>query len=228
VSLLRLSARAMAGRRYWLAPLLPLLWIAFQALRLVVGWQERAWEPAAVQNALLAFPVVVLAIGLGVRVVAGEIERRTLEIAYTVPGGAHRVWLARFASAATLVAVSTVLLAVVTHVLLVPVPLGAVLGAVQSALFYLAVAMAMAAWFGAEITGVLGCVVVLLFNGLITGFGSVQNRLSPFFNPLAAVDIAPSDLVAWTVQNRIGFLLATAAVVALACARAERREKLLG
>ena len=42
IQLLRLAARQVAGRRYWIAPLLTLPWIGFQVLRLVLGWRSIA------------------------------------------------------------------------------------------------------------------------------------------------------------------------------------------
>ena len=62
---------------------------------------------------------------------------------------------------------------------------------------------------------------------LLTGFGGAQSRLSPLFNAAAIDDLAPQDLLAWTVQNRIGWVLGFVALIALAFARAERRETLL-
>ena len=97
--LLLLSARMIAGRRFWIAPLLPLLWTAFQLFRLVIGWREEAYTPVDAQNVLIGFPLTVLGIIFGMRIIAGEIDRRTLEIAYTVPGGTHRVWLAKLLAA---------------------------------------------------------------------------------------------------------------------------------
>jgi len=40
-------------------------------------------------------------------------------------------------------------------------------------------------------------------------------------------DANPTEVLAWTVQNRIGVALMILALVALSCARAERREQLL-
>lgn len=226
-TLLDLSARLLIGRRYWIAVLLPLVWPGFQALRLAIGWRESVFGPADVQNILLGVPLVVLAIGLGVRVIAGELDRRTLEIAYTVPGGAHRVWLGKLFAAALVLAAAEVLLAAVSYVLFTAVTPGALWGAYQAALVYLV----LAAWFAAlgrsEVTGAMATAGLLMLNALFTGFGDMQTRLSPFFNPLAVEDASPADVLAWTVQNRIGFALVVVAVAALAFARAERREKLL-
>jgi ABC-type transport system involved in multi-copper enzyme maturation permease subunit len=223
LELVALSGRLVGGRRFWLGPLLPLLWPAFQAIRLVVGWREEVFEPVSAQSTLIGVPLVVLAIGLGVRVIAGEVDRRTLEIAYTVPGGSQRVWLSKLAAAAALLAASEVLLAVVTFAFFTSFPPGALYGALQSALVFLVVGMALAALFANEVTGAMATVVVLLVASL-PGGGS---RLSPFFNPLAVEETSAVTVLAWTVQNRVGYALAIAAITALAFARAERREKLL-
>lgn len=223
LSLVALSGRLVGGRRYWLAPLLPLLWPAFQAVRLLVGWREEVFEPVSAQNTLIGVPLVVLAIGLGVRVIAGEIDRRTLEIAYTVPGGSQRVWLHKLAAAGVLLVASELLLAVVTFAFFTSFPPGALYGALQSALVFLVAAMALAALFANEVTGAMASVVVLLVASLPGG----SSRLSPFFNPLAVDETSAVTVLAWTVQNRVGYALAVAAVTALAFARAERRERLL-
>ena len=228
VRLVRLSAHLVAGRRFWIAPLLPLLWPAFQAFRLLIGWREDRFEAVAAQGNLIGFPLVVLAVGLGVRVIAGEMDRRTLEIAYTVPGGSHRVWLAKLAAVVVLLAISEALLAAVVFAFFTSFPLGSLYGALQAAVFYAVAAAGLAALFKSEVAGAMGAVAVLVVNAFVSGFGENQVRISPFFNPLAVDDASPADLLAWTVQNRIGFLLAIAAVMALAFSRAERREKLLG
>ncbi len=223
-----LSARLIGGRRFWIAPLLTLLWPAFQAFRLVVGWQQSVFEPSSVQTALVGFPMIVLAIGLGVRIIADEIDRRTLEIAYTVPGGAHRVWLGKLGAALGLLVAAEALLAVATSALFAPVTLGALYGALQAAVFYLVLSMGLAVLTRSEITGALAAAVVLSVNGVFTGFGGNQLRVSPTFNPLRLAGTAPEIVVAYTLQNRVGIVLAIAALTALAFARAERREKLLG
>ncbi len=223
-----LSARLVGGRRFWIAPLLTLLWPAFQALRLLVGWQESAFEPSSAQNVLVGFPMIVLAIGLGVRIIADEMDRRTLEIAYTVPGGAHRVWLGKLAAAFGLLVAAEILLAVVTFALFAPLTLGGLYGSLQGAVFYLVLSMGLAALTRSEITGALAVAVVLSLNGVFTSFGGRQIRVSPTFNPLSLVGTSPEIVVAYTLQNRIGIALAIAALTAMAFARAERREKLLG
>jgi len=227
VRTLDLSARLLLGRRWWIAIPLPLVWLAWQALRLVVGWREEGFEAVDAQTVLIGTPLLVLAIGLGVRVIAGEMDRRTLEIAWTIPGGSHRMWLSKLAAAAFVLAAAELLLAAAVWAFFTEITVGALWGAYQGALVYLALATWLAALFKSEATGAMVSMAVLVFNGLSIGFGSSPKRLSPLFNPLAVDDIAVSDLVAWTVQNRIGWVLGIAALVALALIRAERREVLL-
>jgi ABC-type transport system involved in multi-copper enzyme maturation permease subunit len=225
VRLLALAVRIVAGRRYWIAPLLPLVWIAFQIFRLLVRWRPEAYTPADAQNVLIGFPLVVLAVGLGVRIIAGEIDRRTLEIAYTVPGGAHQVWLGKLGGALLLVVAAELLLGVTVWVFCTEFPpLSTLYGALQAAVFFLVLAMALSALFKSEAAGALVTALGLVGAWLVQS-GNV--RISPFWNPLNLSDSDPSNVLAWTAQNRIGFVLATLALVLLAFGRAENREKLL-
>ena len=226
MELLALSLRIVAGRRFWVAPLLPLLWIVFQIVRLLVGWRPEDYTSADAQNLLIGFPLVVLAVGLGGRVIAGEIERRTLEIAYTVPGGAHQVWLSKLGAAMLLVVASELLLATIAFVFCTEFPpVTTLYGALQGATFFLVLSMAMSALFKSEAAGAL---VTALCLGGSWVFQEGQTRISPFFNPLVFTNADPSNVLAWTVQNRIGIALAILALVLLAFGRAENREKLLG
>jgi hypothetical protein len=223
--LLKLAARLLAGRRFWILPILPVLWVAFQVFRLLVGWRPDDYLPADAQAVLIGTPLVVLAIGLGVRVMAGEIDQRTLEIAYTVPGGTHRVWLAKLTAAFSMLVGAEVLLAAATFFFCTSYPPGALYGALQAAVFYMVLAMGLAALTKSEATGALLATGVLILNFFIQG-GNL--RVSPFWNPANLEDFDPADVLAWTTQNRIGFLLAIVAIVVLSFGRAERREKMLG
>jgi hypothetical protein len=225
--LVGLSFKVLLGRRWWVAVPLPLLWSAWEALRLILGWRETAFEPVDVQNGLIGMPLVILAIGLGIRIIAGEMDRRTLEIAWTIPGGSHRLWLAKLAAAALVLASAEVLLGVVTWAFFTEFDPGALWGAWQGACVYLALSAGLAALFRSEVTGAMATSAVLALNLLLTGFGEAQSRLSPLFNAVAVDDLAPQDLLAWTVQNRIGWALGFVALIALTFARAERRETLL-
>ncbi len=227
VLLIRLSLRWQFGRRMWLAPVLALGWPAYHALSLLAGWRSTRFAAAQAQNLLIGLPLIVLAIGLGVGIIAGEIEQRTLEVTYTVPGGARRVWLAKLLAAALPLLAAGALLAVITAVFFTSYPLSALYGALQGAAFYLVLSMGLGALLKSEITAALLAAMVLFLNGLLSSFGDVQRRWSPLFNPLGVLDSSSSDLLAWTIQNRIGVALLILALVALSCVRAERREQLL-
>jgi hypothetical protein len=226
--LVGIAARMLGGRRLWIAPLLPLLWPALQALFLVLGWRETNIGPLQVQNVILGVPLAVLASFLGLRIIAGEIDRRTLEIVYTVPGGAWRVWTAKLVAAACFLVVSELLLAGVAWAFFSSFPPEALVGALQSSLFCLVLAMTLAAWTRSEATGGMLVAGLLIVLGFITGFGDNPLRISPFWNLAVVLEREDTaDAIAWTVQNRIGFLLAIAALIALGYVRAESRERLL-
>jgi len=227
LTLLKLSLRLQLGPRFWVVPLLALLWPAYCALSLLLGWRDRGYQPQDAQNGLIGLPLIVLAIGLGVRIIAGEIEQRTLEVTYTVPGGAQRVWVSKLVAAALPLLVAGALLAAITAAFFTAYSPMALYGALQGAAFYLVLAMGLGALFRSEITAALVAAVVLTVNGFMTGFGDLATRWSPLFNPLGTGSANPADVLAWTVQNRIGVALVIVALTALACLRAERREQLL-
>jgi ABC-type transport system involved in multi-copper enzyme maturation permease subunit len=227
VLLLKLALRWQLGRRAWLVAALALGWPAYHALSLLAGWRDTRFAPADAQNYLIGLPLIVLAIGLGVGIIAGEIEQRTLEVTYTVPGGARRVWLAKLLAAALPLLAACALLAVVTAAFFTSYPLPALYGALQGAAFYLVLAMGLGALLRSELTAALVTAMVLFVNGFLSSFGETPRRWSPLFNPLAVTDPNSSELLAWTIQNRIGVALLILALVALSCVRAERREQLL-
>jgi ABC-type transport system involved in multi-copper enzyme maturation permease subunit len=225
ISLYRLAARIVAGRWYWAWPTLPLLWVAFWVVAVVADWRKADFVPADAQNFLIGTPLLLMGLGLGLRVIAGEIDQRTLEIAFTVPGGTHRVWLAKLGAALALLLAAEALLAIAVFLFCTSFPPGALYGALQAAVFYMVLGMGLAALTKSEATGGMLTAGLLLLNFL---FQAANLRISPFWNPLNMPDADARELLAWTTQNRIGFLLAIAAVVVLAFGRAERREKMLG
>tara|TARA_B100000809_G_scaffold128302_1_gene126438 strand:+ start:6772 stop:7467 length:696 start_codon:yes stop_codon:yes gene_type:complete len=222
--LLRLVLVMMAGRRYWLLPLLPLAWLVFLQLELFSFFNV---SPEAVQGLVLGVPMSLLGIFLGIRVIAGEIEDRSLELAYTVPGGSERLWRIKLIAAVTMLLVMEATLALVTVTLITGFPLGALYGAFQAACFYLVLSLSLATLFRSQIGGGVFTVILLGINGALTGFGNVQLRGSPFFNPYVIVGADSADVLAWTVQNRVGMLLLMAGILSLAFMRANRRERML-
>jgi hypothetical protein len=227
VMLLRLSLRLQLGRWFWVVPVAAILWPACLAVALLAGWLPTDFDPVFAQNGIIGIPLYILAIGLGVRIIAGEIEQRTLEVTYTVPGGAQRVWVSKIFAALVPLLVAEALLAVIAEAFFTDVPLSALYGALQGAVFYLVLAMGLGALARSEMTAALVASVVLFMNGLMTGFGDISPRISPLFNSLNTREDNDALVLAWTIQNRIGFALLILALVALAAVRAERREQLL-
>jgi ABC-type transport system involved in multi-copper enzyme maturation permease subunit len=222
-SAMRASARMLAGR--W-APWLALLPSAFPLFFYVIALLSPGstnLDETAVPALLLGLPLSVLAIFLGVRIVAGEIDQGTLEVVYTVPGGPGRVWTPKLIASGLILAAAEVPAAAIVFFLLTGYPADALYAAYQGAVFHLVVSMGLAAWCRGEITGALATVPVL---GL--SFLTWSVRVSPFWSVTASAQAEPSEIVAALVQNRIGYALAIAAIVALGYARANRRERMLG
>ncbi|MCE2460922.1 MAG: hypothetical protein J4F38_09110 [Pseudomonadales bacterium] len=209
----------------WLLIFLPLLWLAARAIEALIT-PSSGFNPVNAQVGLMGIPMAALAIILGLRIIAGEMDGRSLEIAYTVPGGCQRVWWAKLAAAALILVSAAILLALVTYFLFTKFPPVAVYGALQGAVFYLVLAMALATLFRSEVAGAMATVAVLVFDLVVLGSNGV--RASPFWNPLAETNPDPEVLLAMTVQNRIGIPLFIALVVGLAFMRANRRERMLG
>lgn len=226
IGLYRLAAVAVAGRGFWLLPALPLVWLLVLAIATTVGLRG-GYEPEMAQGMLMGVPLALLAGFIGVRIIAGEIDGRSLEIAYTVPGGCERVWWTKLAGGVLILVIAEALLAVAVRLFFTHFPLGALYGALQAAVFYLVLSMALATLFRSEVAGGMVTVAVLGLNGVITGFGANQARVSPFFNPHAAQSADPVQLLGWTVQNRIGVALFICGIASLAFMRANRRERML-
>ncbi|MCH2567093.1 MAG: hypothetical protein MKZ98_00830 [Pseudomonadales bacterium] len=228
---LRHAWSVMAGSRYWILPILPLIWLVVQKVYLVIN--DLNYLPEEVQGPLIAAPLTAIGVFLGMRIIAGEIDDRSLEVAYTVPGGPERLWMIKL-SAAMMILISTeILLALGVWLFFTPFPPGALYGALQASTFYLILSMALGTLFRGEAAGAIVTLGILGLNGLITQFGDNQVRISPFFNPYMFTTgnsnqyTSAEEILAWTIQNRAGMLLAMAAIAALAFMRANRRETML-
>ena len=174
--LLRLALLIVAGRRFWLLPLLPLGWLA--VVRIIMFMDPSlTFDDTSVQGPLLAVPLTLLAVFLGIRIIAGEIEDRSLEIAYTVPGGCKRIWYTKLLAASGVIISAEILLASAVFVFITPFPAGVLYGALQAAGFYLILAMAMATLFRSEAAGAMATAAVLGLNGALTDFGDNQIRI---------------------------------------------------
>ena len=225
LELFRLAGLAIAGHWVWLLIFLPLVWLAARALATLIN-PSGPFEPANAQVGLMGIPLAVLAVILGLRIIAGEMDGRSLEIAYTVPGGCQRVWWAKLAASVLILIAAQVLLALVTYFLFVKFDFVAIYGALQGAIFYLVLSMAFAALFRSEVAGAMATAAVVLFDLLVLVNGGI--RASPFWNPLAVQSPDPEVILAMTVQNRIGVPILIALIIGLAFMRANRRERMLG
>lgn len=218
------SAHLVGGRKFWIIIFLPLLWLIIRALFIMFGSAEKLSPESA--HYLMSMPLSLVAIGLGLRIIAGEIDSRTLEIAYTVPGGCHRVWLAKIATSVSLLLASLILLTIFTMLFFTSVTPGTFYGVLQASVFYLIVGMAFSTFFRSEITGAMASVVLYTLNLFVQVRG--QFRISPFFNPLAMDGTEKTQILYYTIQNRIFFLIFIAVIALLTFYRVERREKMLG
>lgn len=229
---LRLAMLVLAGHRFWVLPLLPLAWPLFQAGTLLFNdGNPGDVTPGDVQG-MIAVPLTALGIFLGMRIIAGEIDDRSLEIAYTVPGGVERLWLIKLAACLLTLLAAECLLAILVWLLFTPFPPGMLYGSLQAACFYMILAMSMGALFKSEASAVIVTLVILAANGVITGFGDSQLRFTPFFNPYSLAEgsqqfTSEEELLAWTIQNRIAMALVMAAILGLGFVRGNRREALL-
>lgn len=221
----RLAATSLAGKRFWLILLVAPVYLLCRWVLHYFRFNEIHYSE--IQGDILALPMVLVAIVLGLRLIAGEITGRTLEIIYTVPGGCERVWWSKIIAALLILLPLEIMLAVGAWFIFEPFPLLMLYGAMQAAVFYLLVAMGFAVLFRSEVGGGIAVFALLMFNGLVSGFGGNQIAASPFFNPWMIEDAEFSQLLASTVRNYIAFILIDIAILALTFMRSNRREKLL-
>lgn len=222
-----LSAQIVAGRKFWIIILLPLLWLAFRAMFILLGVGDGKLEPVNAQS-LIGIPVTLAAMGLGIRIIAGEVDGRTLEIAYTVPGGCHRIWLAKIAAGICLLLACEITAAIAVLIFFIPsIPFVALYGVLQASIFYMVTGMAFSAFFRSEITGAMAVIILFAIN-MILVLNNAQIRISPFYNPLALNEMDSAQRFAQTLQNRILFIILFVAITLLTFLRVERREKMLG
>jgi len=218
-----LAVRLHLGRFFWAAPLLVLVWSVAHAGLSIAKLNPIAFNAANAQNWLIGVPLDILAIGIGIGVIADEIEQRTLEVTYTVPGGTRFIWMFKLVAAVLIILSAELLLALTTAVFFSSFPLAVIYRVFQGAVFFLVLAMGAGVLTRNKLSAALVAGGVL---ALMLSF-SFDNRWSPLFNPLAD-EYADSNLVTqWSVQNHLGFALVIAGIVSLSFSRAERRELLL-
>ena len=225
LELWRLAATSLAGKRFWLIFLVAPVYLAARWFLHWLGFNEISVND--IQGDILAVPMVLVGMVLGLRLIAGEISGRTLEIIYTVPGGCERVWWSKIIASILILLPLEIMLAIGAWFIWQPFPLLMLYGAMQAAVFYMLVAMGFAVLFRSEVGGGIAVFALFMFNGLVTGFGNNQIVVSPFFNPWMLEGVEYADVIARTFQNRIGYVFFSLAILALTFMRSNRREKLL-
>lgn len=220
--LIKLVTLLQFGRRYWLIFLIVSIWPLIHGTLLLLGWRTEEFNNINVQNFLIGFPLYCLAIAMGIRIVAHEIEHRTLEVSYTVPGGARKIWLSKLFSAMLLLLASEVLLALITSLFFTSYSLLSLYNAFQGAAFFLVFSMFAGALTKNELTAALLAIAIGYLSLNIS-----NNKYSALFNPLEVTDIVASELFTWSIQNNIGYFFVIVSISALSFSRAENRETLL-
>jgi hypothetical protein len=222
-----LSIRQQLGRRFWLLPIFVLAWPLLAGTVIFLFGGNVNFGEDEIQNIIIGLPLYAMAIGMGAGIITNEIEQRTLEVTYTIPGGARRVWLLKLSAAALFILMAELMMAVSTWLIFMPFPLSVLPGAFRGAIFLLVLAMG----FGALLKNELFAAITaggLSFFILIMTMEENIGRWSPLFDPRLIEDISTAEVIAWSIQNYVGVTLVTVALAALAFSRAERREQLLG
>lgn len=225
IEVLRYAAIAIAGHKFWLIPItVPIVWLGPQSGMEILDWVTI--RGAGIQFRL-AVPLAFVGLFLGLRIVASEINARTLEIVYTVPGGAEKVWWVKILASFMILLLTLAIMGLYAWFLITPYNLESLYGAFQVGVFYMAVSMGFSTLFRSEVSGAIVAVVVLGANIVFTEFGGRQIWFSPIFNPHAINDQVLKAIVVETLRNRIFIALVTLMIFSLAFLRGNRREKLL-
>lgn len=222
ITLIKLAIRLQLGHKFWIFIVSVLAWPLLMLLFLLTWPKNKGINETDVQNLMIGFPIYCLAIGIGIRIIASEIERRTLEVNYTIPGGTKRVWIAKLLSASLLILSSELLLALVTHLFFIPISISDFYGAFLGSIFYLVLAMYAGALFKSELMAALASLIILSLNLYL------PNTLwLPLFNPVALESIEFNDTLIMLFQNFVIVVTLITLVVLVSFARAERREFML-
>ena len=225
IEVLRYAAIAIAGHKFWLIPIIvPIVWLAPQSGMEILDWVTIRDEGIQFR---LAVPLGFVGLFLGLRIIASEINARTLEIVYTVPGGAEKVWWVKILASLMILLLTEAVMGVYAWFLITPYNLESLYGALQVGMFYMAVAMGFSTLFRSEVAGAIVAVVALGLNIVFTEFGREQRWWSPIYNPHAIDNEVLKTIIVETLRNRIGMALIILMIFSLAFLRGNRREKLL-
>lgn len=217
--LLKLSLRQQFGHFYYLIPLTVLVWPAYKFVTLLES-SQLTFSIRDVQNELIGLPLYLLAIGLGVGIIAKEVEQDTLEVVYTIPGSIKNFWLIKLVSTVIILLITEVILAVICSAIFTSFPLPLLYSVFQGAVFFLVLAM----FFGVLMKNQLAAAVFtsFIFFILYTKFDGW--KWSPVFNPLLDHNTSYAEIT----QNHIANLLMIIILSHLAFFKSQNRENFLG
>lgn len=229
IALLRYALIMQFGRRIWLVACLPFMWLVLQQLLLWAGWHEN-FTADMVQNSLIGFPLYCFAIACGVRVVAADIEHRTLEVALSASGGAWQIWTVKTLAAALLLGCSLLIMSLACWLLLsnfssTEFPWIALIGVSKALLFFLI----MSVYVGSRIKSELPALAIML-GVLALGLAQSDQFWSPLFNPLNTnmlEQYSTYQIATWTQRNHVLCATLLALIVWLLHSRSEHSEQLI-
>ena len=220
--LMLLCLKQQHGRKYQLLPFATLPWLVYKFVMLLESGQLE-YRAINVQNELIGLPLCLLAIWLGVGIVAREIEARTLETTYSLAHEARLLWYMKLLCAGMILLLSEALLALVSYAVFTDFPISLLYRSMQSAVFFLVLAMGLGALFRNEILAAMVTMAVLVFF-----YNSMTNNyISPMFNPLELDLIAQGEAQLMVTQNFLLTLFLVFILVGLTFLRIGRREVLL-
>jgi ABC-type transport system involved in multi-copper enzyme maturation permease subunit len=217
-----LCNRLQMGHRFWMIPFSVLIWPLLQACLALVGWKQGGFDPIDAQNRLMGYPLYLMSIGIGSALIAGEIEKRTLEVSFTLPGGSAKIWVNKLIAVTFLIITAELILALCASLFFTSITGGMLIRVLQGAIFYLVLAMAAGALFKNSLIASIAVSFILLANSYF-----IDVPWSPIFNPLILNNLETSELMQLMVQNHFIVIMAVTILALLTFLRAEQREALL-
>lgn len=221
-NLMLLCLKQQYGRKFLLLPFATLPWLVYKFVMLLESGQLE-YRAINAQNELIGLPLCLLAIWLGIGIVAREIEACTLETTYTLAHEARLLWYMKLFCAGIILLLSEALLALVSYAVFTDFPISLLYRSMQSAVFFLVLAMGLGALFRNQIVAAMVSIAVLVFlYNLMT-----VNYISPMFNPLELDLIRQGETQLMITQNYLLTQFLVFIFVGLTFKRIGRREVLL-
>lgn len=178
---------------------------------------------------LLMIPMTVLAIFLGMQVIAAEKDKRTLETMFTIAGSPYKIWLIRFGTLHFILLLFTFGLATLTYFTFLDLP---VVGATLHAYAPVYLICNLTIYFAIKFRSGLGAAMVtagtVLLSLMLSGILG-DTRFFLYFNAYADPprQIGPETWNLWMWQNKIGVFVLGSLLLFFSLRGLLRRERLL-